>query len=201
VRSTADQPSARVHAIEPHASWLPLERAAAAEPDPRRAALIREVARHMETEIKGQLEPLMATLTGEPVYHFWGNGPHMVLQGRDAVAGFYAGLFATGHQQFEVVVEKIIANANNVVTAGRVKQVHVGRDLRAQGITHVRDVEVGDDDLWLADAQLITVWPADADGKLVGEDIYFGENPMQTLRRIERGDLPSYFKLPPMTGK
>lgn len=189
------------YAIEPHASWLPLQRAAAAEPDQRRAALIREVARHMETEIKGQLEPLMATLTAEPVYHFWGNGPTMVLQGRDAVAGFYAGMFATGRQQFEVVVEKVIANADNVVTEGRVKQVHVGRDLKAQGITRVGDVEVRDDDLWLADAQLITVWPADADGKLIGEDIYFGQNPMQTLRRIERSELPPYFQLPSNTGE
>ena len=189
------------YAIEPHASWLPLQRAAAAETDPRCAALIREVARHMETEIKAQLDPLMATLTAEPVYHFWGAGPSMVLQGRDAVAGFYAGMFATGRQQFEVVVEKVIANADNVVTEGRVKQVHLGRDLKAQGVPRVGDVEVRDDDLWLADAQLITVWPADADGKLIGEDIYFGQNPMQTLRRIDRIDLPPYFKLPPTTGE
>ena len=183
------------YAIDPHASWLPLEAAAAREPDPRRAALVREVGKHMEAEIKGQLEPLMATLTAEPVYHFWGNGTPMVLRGRDAVAGFYAGMFATGREQFEVVVEKIIANQDNVVTEGQVKQVNRGRDLKASGMTHVGDVAIADDDLWLSNAQLVTVWPADADGKLIGEDIYFGVNPMQTLRRINRDELPPYYRL------
>jgi SnoaL-like domain len=181
--------------IDPHASWIPLERAAAAETDARRAGLIREVARHMEAEIKGQLEPLMATLTDSPVYHFWGNGPAMVLQGRDAVAGFYSGMFATGRQQFQVVVDKIIANQDNVVTEGQVKQVNRGRDLKAAGITQVGDVPVQDDDLWVSNAQLITVWPADKAGKLIGEDIYFGVNPMQTLTRITAADLPPYYKL------
>jgi hypothetical protein len=183
------------YAIEPHKSWLPLEAAAAREPDPRRAALIREVARHMEAEIKGQLEPLMDTLTRDPVYHFWGNGAPMVLQGRDAVAGFYSGMFATGREQFEVVVDKVIASNHNVVTEGQVKQVNRGRDLKATGMTHVGDTPVEDDDLWLSNAQLITVWPADAAGKLIGEDIYFGVNPMQTLRRITADQLPPYYKL------
>jgi len=36
---------------------------------------------------------------------------------------------------------------------------------------------------------------ADADGKLVGEDIYFGEDPMQTLRAITSSQLPPYHYL------
>ena len=183
------------YAIEPHASWQALERAAAAETDPRRAALIREVGKHMEAEIKGQLEPLMATLTTEPIYHFWGNGAPMVLQGREAVAGFYAAMFARGGEQFQVVVDKVIASSDNVVTEGQVRQVNRGRDLRAQGVTRIGDSDVQDDDLWLSNAQLVTVWPADAQGKLVGEDIYFGQSPMQTMTRISKSDLPPYYKL------
>ena len=183
------------YAIDPHASWLALEQAAKAETNSRRAGLIREVGRHMEAEIKGELEPLMATLTAEPIYHFWGNGTPMVLQGRDAVASFYAGMFTRGGQQFQVVVDKVIASNDNVVTEGQVRQVNKGRDLRAQGVTHVGDIEVRDDDLWLSNAQLVTVWPADTDGKLIGEDIYFGESPMQSLKRIRAEDLPPYYKL------
>lgn len=183
------------YAINPHASWLPLEQAAANHPDARCAALIREVGRHMEAEIKGQLEPLMATLTAEPIYHFWGNGAPMVLKGRDTIAGFYSGMFATGREQFEVVVEKVIASHDNVVTEGRVKQVNRGRDLKASGMTHVGEAVIADDDLWLSDAQLVTIWPADAAGKLIGEDIYFGVSPMQTLRRIRADELPPYYRL------
>ena len=183
------------YAIDPHASWLALEQAAKAETNSRRAGLIREVGRHMEAEIKGQLEPLMATLTAEPIYHFWGNGTPMVLQGRDAVASFYTGMFTRGGQQFQVVVDKVIASNDNVVTEGQVRQVNKGRDLRAQGVTRVGDIEVQDDDLWLSNAQLVTVWPADTNGKLIGEDIYFGESPMQSLKRIRAEDLPPYYKL------
>jgi len=183
------------YAIDPHTSWQALARAAQTETDTRRAGLIREVGRHMEAEIKGQLEPLMATLTSEPIYHFWGNGAPMVLQGRDAVASFYSGMFARGGQQFQVVVDKVMASNDNVVTEGQVRQVNKGRDLRAQGLTRVGDVEVQDDDLWLSNAQLVTVWPADAAGKLIGEDIYFGQSPLQTLKRISAEDLPPYYKL------
>ena len=52
------------YAIDPHQSWLALEAAAAQESSPRRKALITEVRNHMEHEIKGQLDPLMDTLTG-----------------------------------------------------------------------------------------------------------------------------------------
>ncbi|MCP5180961.1 MAG: nuclear transport factor 2 family protein [Pseudomonadales bacterium] len=183
------------YAIDPHKSWLPLLAAADSEKDPRRAQLIREVAVHMETEITGQLEPLMATLTAEPVYHFWGNGQPMVLEGRETIRGFYANMMAAGGQQFEVVVERVIADTNHVVTEGRVKQVYRGTALRAMGVTEVGGTAVSDDSLWLSDAQLITVWPADAAGKLIGEDIYFGVEPMKTLKPITASDLPPYYVL------
>ena len=149
----------------------------------------------MEAEIKGQLEPLMATLTTEPKYHFWGNGTPMVLEGRAAVASFYSGMFSTGRQQFEVVVAKVMASSDNVVTEGQVKQVNRGRDLKAAGMSTVGDTRIEDNDLWLSNAQLVTVWPADTAGKLIGEDIYFGVNPMQTLSKISASDLPPYYKL------
>ena len=183
------------HAIEPHNSWLPLLEAAENEPDARRKGLILEVARHMETEITGQLEPLMATLTAEPVYHFWGPGDPMVLQGADAVRGFYSDMISRGGQQFEVVVENIVASDSHVVTEGQVKQVYPGAAVKAMGINEVDGTAVTDDSLWLSNAQLITVWPADADGKLIGEDIYFGENPMATLKPISREELPPYYEI------
>ena len=50
-------------------------------------------------------------------------------------------------------------------------------------------------DLWLSNTQLITVWPSDPNLKLVGEDIYFGENPMDTLKPINENEIPDYYKL------
>lgn len=183
------------YAIDPHKSWLALADAAARETDDRCRALILCVRDHMEAEIRGELEPLMATLTDQPVYHFWGNREPMQLQGRDAVAAFYSGLFAAGGQQFEVVVEKVLATRDHVITEGRVKQVYKGATLIAMGVTEIGGKTVSKDSLWLSDAQLVTLWPADAQGRLIGEDIYFGVDPMKTLTPIAADRLPPYYKL------
>ena len=110
---------------------------AAAEDDPRRKALVTAVRDHMEYEIKGELDPLMDTLTSNPIYHFWGQAEPSVIEGRDAVRAFYGGMFATGGQQFEVVVDKVVVSDNHVITEGQVKQVHKGASLTAMGIGEV----------------------------------------------------------------
>jgi hypothetical protein len=180
--------------IDPHRSWLPLEARAAAEPNSRRRGLLLQVRDHMEHEIKGQLEPLMATLTATPVYHFWGASP-FVLEGRDVVETFYRDMIARGGQQFEVVVERIVVDDDAVITEGQVKQVQRGAALLAMGVESLGGEPVSEDDLILTTAQLVTVWPADADGRLIGEDIYFGHDPLRYAERIQRADLPDYFVL------
>jgi hypothetical protein len=76
-----------------------------------------------------------------------------------------------------------------------VKQVRRGAELIAAGRKEVAGEPVKPDELFLTRAQLVTVWPAAADGKLVGEDIYFGEDALATAEHISRADLPSYHRL------
>ena len=181
--------------IEPHASWLPLEARAKSEPDARVRTLLSAVRDHMEHEIRGDLPALMATLTAEPVYHFWNPAGSFKLEGREAVTGFYTNMIAAGGNQFQVVVAKILADRGSVITEGQVKQVQTGAALIAAGRKRVAGVAVSPDELFLTCAQLITVWPGDAEGKLVGEDIYFGEDALATALRITRADLPAYHRL------
>ena len=54
---------------------------------------------------------------------------------------------------------------------------------------------VEDDELFVTTAQLVTVWPADEKGKLVGEDIYFGENSANNIERITRDEIPDYYQI------
>jgi hypothetical protein len=63
------------------------------------------------------------------------------------------------------------------------------------GISEVEGRSITDDSLWLTDAQLLTLWPADTEGKLIGEDIYFGVDPMTTLAPITADQLPLYYQL------
>jgi limonene-1,2-epoxide hydrolase len=181
--------------IEPFASWLALEARAKSESDARVRTLLTAVRDHMEHEIRGDLEPLMATLTDEPVYHFWNPAGSFKLEGRAAVRGFYANMISAGGNQFEVVVEKIVADRGNVVTEGQVKQVQTGAALLAAGRKEAGGAPVRPDELFLTRAQLVTVWPGDAAGRLVGEDIYFGEDALASAVRITRADLPPYHRL------
>lgn len=184
-----------MYEIEPHASWLPLAEAVQAESNPRRRTLLQAVCDHMEAEITGNLDALMATLTAEPIYHFWGRGEPMVLEGREVIRGFYSQMMSAGGEQFEVVIDRIVAGDDHVVTEGQVKQVYTAESVIAAGVTEVGGVAVTDSALWLSAAQLITVWPADAEGKLIGEDIYFGEDPLATLQPITAASLPPYYRL------
>ncbi|MCR9280006.1 MAG: nuclear transport factor 2 family protein [Pseudomonadaceae bacterium] len=186
---------AAAFALDPHQSWLPLEAAAAQESDARKAGLLTEVRNHMEAEIHGRLDDLMATLTAEPVYHFWGRGDATLLSGAEAVRGFYSAMFASGGEQFEVVIDRVIASSDHVVTEGQVRIVHRGADVLAAGVSEVAGEAVTENSLYVSNAQLVTVWPADEDGKLIGEDIYFGEDPLTKLVPIDKAQLPPYFRL------
>jgi hypothetical protein len=180
--------------IDPHRSWLALEARAGQEANERHRALILEVRDHVAHEIRGELEPLMGTLIAEPVYHFWSENP-FVLEGQAAVRGFYENMFAVGGNQFQVVVDRIVVDDGGVVTEGQVKQVYLGPQVVAMGLTELDGTPIGEDDLILTTTQLITVWPAGAGGKLVGEDIYLAHSPLRHARRIRRDGLPDYYRI------
>ena len=193
---TAAHSSTGHYAIDPHNSWLKLRAKSESCENPKHKALLNEVANHMEAEIKGQIEPLMATLTEQPMYHFWRvGGQNMILNGYEEVAGFYNNMFTMGGQQFEVVCDRIFVDDQGVITEGQVKQVNKATALSAMGITEINGVDINTHELWLSCAQLITVWPAAPGNKLVGEDIYFGEDPMATLVPVAREMIPDYYQL------
>jgi hypothetical protein len=181
-------------AIDPHTSWLALEARAEREANTLHRELLLAVRDHMEYEIKGDLERLMNTLIAEPVYHFWNENP-FVLEGQAAVRGFYQNMIAAGGNQFQVVVDRILVDDSGVVTEGQVKQVHRGSAVIAMGLTELEGSSIDPGDLILSTSQLITVWPAGAEARLVGEDIYMPHSPLRNARRITSEDLPSYYQL------
>ena len=182
------------NAIEPYQSWLALEARAAQETNDLHRALITEVRNHMEFEIKGDLDPLMDTLVAEPVYHFWNDNP-FVLEGRAAVRAFYENMIAAGGNQFEVVVDRILVEDGGVVTEGQVKQVYRGAQVIGMGVSELEGAPITEADLILTTTQLITVWPAGENAKLVGEDIYLAHSPMLNAKRIVPDALPDYYRL------
>jgi hypothetical protein len=176
--------------LDPTRTWAAVEAAYEAETRPRHKALLRQVRDHMKTEVCGQLEPLMATLTAEPQYHIWGQGPEAGPKGRAAVRGFYEALIGAGGNLFEFDVRKIVVDENTVVTEGRLRNAYPGAAVLAAGVSEVGGAPVDPDATYVGEAQLLTVWPADADGKLIGEDIYFGSSPFARLQKLAPGEEP-----------
>jgi hypothetical protein len=176
--------------VDPTKTWAAVEAAWKAETDPRRKALLKQVRDHMKTEVCGELEPLMATLTAEPRYHIWGQGPDRGPKGRQAVRAFYETLIAGGGNLFEFNVEKVVVDDRTVVTEGRLRNTHPGAVLLAAGVTQVNGEPVDPEARYVSEAQLLTVWPADPDGKLIGEDIYFGTNPFDSLQKLAPDEVP-----------
>ncbi len=169
--------------FEPEKTWLPVEKRMEAETNPRIRSNLEEVRNHMRAEIRGEHGPLMETLTAEPLYHMWGipeeNGP----KGREAVSAFYASMIETGGNRFHFDVRLICADEHSVVTEGVMRSLFPGALLKASGVEEVEGEPVEDDGEYVSEWQILTVWPIDEAGKIIGEDIYFGSAPMKTIGR------------------
>lgn len=170
--------------FDPERTWQALEERLKTETDPRRRLLLEGVRDHMRTEIRGQLEPLMATLVDEPRYHFWGMGAEVGPKGREAVESFYKQMIATGGNRFEFDVRRIVVDEDAVVTEGMMRQIFPGSAVQASGIEQVDGQPVEAEASYLAQYQILTVWPAAPDGRIMGEDIYMGGQPMSRLKRL-----------------
>jgi len=155
------------------------------ESDPRRRQLLEQVRDHMRAEVRGQIEPLMATLVDDPQYHFRGLGVDFGPKGRDAVRGFYEQMIASGGNRFEFDVQRIAVDADSVVTEGEMRQVVPGSAVIAGGVSEVGGEPVDPDARYLTANRILTVWPAAVDGRLVGEDIWFGTPPNSDVTRCE----------------
>ncbi|MFN3231171.1 MAG: nuclear transport factor 2 family protein [Alphaproteobacteria bacterium] len=176
--------------IDPSKTWQAVEKAYEAETRPRPKQLLKEVRNHMKTEVCGDLDGLMATLTAEPQYHMWGTGPENGPKGREAVYAFYSQMIDGGGNLFEFNVERIFADDNGVITEGTLRNAYPGEAILAAGITEVNGEPVDAAAKYCGTAHLLTVWPADPDGKLVGEDIFFGSSPFAQLDKLAPEDEP-----------
>jgi hypothetical protein len=171
-------------AFDPERTWQPLEVRIETEQNPRCRALLEQVRNHMRAEIRGEFDPLMATLIDDPQYHLWGIGVEAGPKGLEAVSQFYRNMISTGGNRFEFSVERIVADETGVVTEGKMRTVTPGRDLLARGMTEMGGDAIDPDADYMSEWQILTVWPGGEDGRLIGEDIYFGSTPTSEFSKI-----------------
>jgi hypothetical protein len=170
--------------FDPERSWHSLEERIAKEEDPRCRQLLEQVRDHMRTEIRGEFEALMATLVDDPQYHLWGLGADMGPKGRDAVATFYTDMIANGGNHFEFEIRRIVVDHDAVVTEGVMRTLMPGAAVLASGISELAGSPVDTGARYVSENQILTVWPADEDGRIKGEDIYFGSPPLSSLELL-----------------
>jgi len=163
--------------FDPESSWKVLEERVASEEDPVCRGLLEEVRDHVRAEILGQLDPLMATLVAEPLYHFRGAMPDGGPKGREAVHAFYQAMIERGGNRFQFEIQRILVDHTGVITEGKMRQTIPGADVIASGVEEVEGAAVDPKKTYLSETHLLTVWPSGEGGKLVGEDIFFGGLP------------------------
>ncbi len=170
--------------FDPDRSWEALDRRIAVEKSPRRKQLLTQVRDHMQTEISGDLDGVMATLVDAPQYHMRGLGFDMGPKGREAVRVFYRDMMAAGNHRFMFDIQRIVVDDHAVVTEGHMRTKTTGADLIASGATEADGEPIDPDASYLSENLILTVWPADESGQLVGEDIWFGSTPGTVLTRM-----------------
>jgi hypothetical protein len=170
--------------FEPDQSWAPLEARISTETDPRRRQVLEQVRDHMRTEISGDLDGLMATLTDEPRYHFWGVPVEGGPKGREAVGEFYRQMISGGGHRFHFDIERIVVDDDTVVTEGKIHQKISAAALSASGIEEVEGESLDGGATYISQTHIVTVWPMAPDGRIIGEDIYFGSPTLENLRRL-----------------
>jgi SnoaL-like domain len=169
------------------ASWKLLAERADAEPRPRRRALLQTVLRHLESEVAGDLDTTMATLTDEPDYRVWGATDHTGPHGRDAIRRMYEGQQVTGKNLLEWHIDRVLADDDAVVTEGVFRHAYRGAQLVADGVADPADV--APDERYLIEYRALVVWVMSAGGLIEGEDTYKA-GPARVVRRLEDGELP-----------
>jgi hypothetical protein len=169
--------------FDPELSCIALDERIAKETDARRRQLLEQVREHMFVEIRGELPKLMATLVDEPRYHFWGTHAEGGPKGRAAVEEFYRQMIAGGGNDFRFDIRRIVVDDDAVVTEGVMCQMIPGAAVAASGVEEVAGEPFDPEATYLAEMQILTVWPMSSDGRIIGEDIYFGSPPLARLTR------------------
>src|SRR5258706_2715070 len=82
----------------------------------RHRTMLEPVIAHLEAEVAGSLDALMATLVPDPVYHFWGNGGDYGPKGADAISSYYGQLVADRRGVLEFDIDRIVVDDDTIIT-------------------------------------------------------------------------------------
>ncbi len=166
-----------------------LEMAMAEATDPVILRNLQTVAEHVDAEVAGDIDRLMATLVSEPVYHIWGASKSVGPQGFDEVRANYQSLVRSGKNRLAYEVTRVVADRRCVVTEGRFRLAYPGAVLASATLSTGEPILA--DHWYLVEYKCVVLWPMDADGRILGEELYAGEAP-RVVQHLDDGEHPEF---------
>jgi hypothetical protein len=159
---------------------------------PRQRHMLEVAIAHVRAEAELDLEGLMASLTEDPQYHFWGNGVDQGPKGAAAVRQYYSDLVEAKRGILEYDIETIVLDDDTLVTIGPICAINRGNVAKARGWDVPESDPNGD---YLVSMRATIIWPFSEDGELLGEDSGGGWSPTD-FRKLDAAELPEvYVKL------
>lgn len=156
--------------IDPSKNWIPLEQRLATETNPKFRSQIAEVMFHIRVEAEGDVERALERLSPHAQYVLYDNAnPTVTLTGVDEIrTAFYHNLVAQCHENLQWSITRIVVDEGVVITEGDLKLATRGYVLAAAGL------DADPDTFYLTEGRHLVIWPFDADGRLIGEQVYYG---------------------------
>ena len=176
--------------IDQAVTWRKVEERLAVETDPTLRRNLETVLAHMKAESAGDLDGLLGTLSDDVHYHAYGApDPLSSPKGKDGVRGFYERFIAGGATRLQLDIDRLVVDKECILTEGLMRIAYPGRTLRAMGI----DVDDADA-YYLYEARMATLWPFDADGKVLAEDTYTGSDGFAGIagRKLNEADIVEF---------
>jgi hypothetical protein len=169
-------------------NWRLAAERLAVETDPRRRQVLAVIVEHGQAEAAADLDRLMATVSADPRYHFWGPAGDTGPKGRAPLREYYGGLLANDCHRIEFDVDRLFVDAGGAFTEGWLRIAWPGRVLQAMG--QGADVVDDPDAYYLYESRNVIIWVVDDEGKVVGEDSYNDGRGFTTLRKLDPAELP-----------
>jgi hypothetical protein len=170
--------------IDQSLMWKAMEERLARTTSPRHRQMLQAVIDHSKAEAAGDLDGVLATLSGNPSYHFWSDGHDVGPKGMTAVIEFYKRLVHSGAAYLESPKDRIVVDDDNVVTEMRVRQIVHGVVAKANGY-QVEDEKA----FYCIRFRAVILWPFTPEGKIDGEDSYVSRD-LADITRLDDADVP-----------
>jgi hypothetical protein len=165
-----------------------LEKRLASTESPRQRHMLEVAIAHVKAEAALDLEGLMATLTADPQYHFWGAGEDVGPKGADEVRQYYADIVSAKRGILEYDIETIVLDDEVLVTSGPIRAINRG------SVAAQRGWAIDDPDAdYLVTMRATILWPFSESGELLGEDSGGGSLGPYDFRKLEPHELPQVY--------